>query len=176
MLRAALLAAAFAATPALAQTPPGGFGAILGCAGLEADGERLACFDREAAALRSRDVVAVPARDVEELRRESYGFNLPSLERVAPAPPGAEEREPDRTRSWTVQSIRNARSGRAVFIMDDGQVWQQTDGDGQRFPEPGRRGAVVTAEIRPAAFGSYLLSVSQDGRRRGGSVRVRRVR
>ena len=163
------------AAPAAAQTPPGGLAALLACSDTASDPERLACFDREAASLRARDVVAVPARDVEELRRESYGFNLPSLQRVAPPPPeGAEPR--DEARSWTVQRIQNPRSGRAVFFMDDGQVWQQTDGDGQRFPEPGRKGAVVTADIRPAAFGSHLLTVRSDGRRRGGSVRVRRVR
>ena len=163
------------ASTATAQTASGGLEALLACSSTASDAERLLCFDREAAALRARDVVAVPARDVEELRRESFGYNLPALERVAPRPPAADERKPE-TRSWTVQRVQNPRSGQAVFFMDDGQVWQQTDGDKRSFPEPGRRGAVVTATIRPAAFGSHIMTVRSDGKRRGGGLRVRRVR
>ena len=170
-----LLPLAFLTAPAAAYAQTGSLDALLACAGTESDSERLLCFDREAAALRKRDVVAVPARDVEELRRESFGFNLPALERVAPPRPEGTEAE-EVSRTWTVQRIQNPRSGQAVFVMDDGQVWQQTDGDEQRFPEPGRKGAVVTADIRPAAFGSHLMTVRSDGKRRGGRVRVRRVR
>jgi hypothetical protein len=161
---------------------------LYACTRITDAAERLACFDGAVAQLRareqSRDVVAVDRAAVEQVRRESFGFNLPSLPnlfarrepaagaaaagaagdgaRAAPAEPEEfEERQ-----VMQVTSLRMA-GDRQVLVMANGQTWQ--------FAEPGTltpaRRAPFNVLIRRAALGSYILSV--EGSNRG--HRVRRV-
>ena len=168
-----LALAALIAAPAQAQdaadSPLSG---LYACAGLADDAARLACYDEAVGSVRareaSREIVTLDTEAKAEIRRESFGYNLPSLPRL-----GIEKgkREPQ---SFTVIRVANPRSGRAMIMMENGQVWKQTDGDRKRFPDAEDGG--VTAEIRPASFGSFLMTVSEGGRKRVRGMRVERIR
>lgn len=190
----AIIAAAFAAlaggSAVLAQTaaPASPLDPLYACAGITDPTERLACFDRTVAELRGRearqDVVAMDRQQVEQVQRESFGFNLPSLPNLfggrAQTPEQAasrQEREARRAeerareealnvQTMTVTQVR-VSGGRTTLTMDNQQVWQFVDA-GEITPS---RRAPFAVTIRRAALGSYLLSV--EGSNRG--YRVRRI-
>jgi len=61
--------------------------------------------------------------------------------------------------------------GKAVFILDNGQVWRQLDADSSNVLEP-RAGTKMKVTIEVGVFGSYNLSV--EGR--NGIVKVTRLK
>ena len=111
-------------------------------------------------------MVVVDRAQVEEVRRQAFGFSLPSLAFLVPSGrEGTAEAEPIRQVETSVTAARMSRDGKWILSMANGSTWRQTDSERVvRDPRPGSK--VV---IRTAALGSYLLSV--DGQR---SVRAKR--
>lgn len=76
-------AATLWALPAHAAEP---LGDVYACADVPGDAARLACFDAAVASLRSAqdegELVAVSREEINEVRRDAFGFNLPSLPRL----------------------------------------------------------------------------------------------
>lgn len=174
----AALAAATAATGtgAAAQTAagPSPLAPLYACADKTDPAERLACFDAAVAAVKAQEnrseIVTFDRKRVETVRREAFGFRLPSLPRL-----GLPGRDPSST-SAAGEEIEeqmlavtrlSTREGRATMTMDNGQVW--------RLTEPGEINAPArtpfNVRIRSATLGSYIMSV--EGRNKG--YRVRRV-
>lgn len=161
---------------------------LYACTGITDPTERLACFDRTVAELRGRearqDVVAMDRQQVEQVQRESFGFNLPSLPNLfggrAQTPEQAasrQEREARRAeerareealnvQTMTVTQVR-VSGGRTTLTMDNQQVWQFVDA-GEITPS---RRVPFQVTIRRATLGSFLMSV--EGSNRG--YRVRRI-
>lgn len=169
---------------------------VYACAAITDPVQRLACFDTAVAELRARearrDVVAVDREAVEQVRRESFGFNLPSLpnlfgRRAAEATPAAGTAatgaaaagaaaparsdahgvaDSDERQTMRVAQVRSS-GGRTTLTMESGQVWQFVD-TGEITPP---RRAPFTVTIRRAALGSFLMSV--EGSNRG--YRIRRI-
>lgn len=179
MLRAfglAFLVGVFCSSAAAAASPTGALEALLDCRALKGDAERLACFDRASAALAQAEaggaVVVMDRAKVEAVRRQAFGFSIPSIADLMPrvrtgaGSAAAAEPEPSlRQIEASVASARLGRDGKWVLTLDNGAVWRQTDTESLlREPRPGSR--VV---IKAAALGSYLMSV--DGQR---SFRARR--
>lgn len=177
-LAALFPAGAVAQTPQ--QTP---LSALYACQG-KPDAERLACFDAAVAALQGREarqeVVAIDEAAARTIRREAFGFNIPSLPRLGlpgfarraeEASPGApaaraEAIEPDEV-LLSVAGLGADAAGRPLLRMSEGQVWVLLDSSG--FRPPSQRPFQV--RIREAMMGSFLLQI--EGRNR--SFRARRV-
>lgn len=185
VVSAAAIGLLMAGTVAVAQTaavPPAGTATgaspldpLYACAQVTDPTERLACYDSAVAELRGRearqDVVAIDRQQVEQVQRESFGFNLPSLPNLfgrrandGVAAPPREEIESAQT--MTVAQVRVV-AGRTTLTMDTGQVWQFVDTS--ELTPPRRPPFRVT--IRRAALGSFIMSV--EGSNRG--YRVRRI-
>lgn len=108
---------------------------IAKCAAISDSGKRLACYDA---------TLQRPAPKP-ELGHEQ----LPKPENPAAA-------EQDDSVTIVVSDISLTRTGRLVLALDNGQVWQQIDGDGARFTPQGKvEGSQVT--ISRGLFGSYNL-------------------
>lgn len=135
--------------------------------------ERLACYDRQVAALAAaegaRDVRIVDRAQVREARRGLFGFSL-NLGNIFGGDDDAEEETADADAITSLDAVIAGLStdstGRRLFILDNDQQWVQTEGGRGRSP---RVGMPIT--IRRAALGSYTATV--DGRP---AVRVMRVR
>jgi hypothetical protein len=56
---------------------------ILGCRTIEDAMERLACFDRTSAEISGENMVVIDLDDIEEVERDGFGLNLPSLPRLS---------------------------------------------------------------------------------------------
>lgn len=143
--------------------------ALATCRAIADAGERLNCFDREAAllaaAVEKRDIVVVDRAGVSAARRSLFGFRLPRL-RLFGNDGERRAEEPEFTEIETTIT-RAQRSGSGwVFTLADGAQWAQTDSI-QLATEP-RAGTPI--RIREGALGSYRANIG-----RAPAIRVRRV-
>jgi len=172
-LRATILALAAltAGAPALAAPAPATAAAdpmapVFACADVTDSAARLACFDKEVAALRDKQTkgsfAAIDPAVVETMKKESFGFSIPSLPKLRL--PSLRASEDLKAQAMTIERVAGT-SEAPLFIMTNGQKWRQNDTDSNRAIRPG-----VEVTIEKAALGSFLMS-SKKG---GASLRVRR--
>ena len=144
--------------PALSQSADTLPAVIEACASLRRDPERLACFDKAVAALKSGGrVEAVSAENM-------FGANSGNT------PPASStddvHREEIKTISGTVTSLRRTDDGMIILELDNGQVWRQQDSDVRMLVAAGD---VVT--IVRASMGTFRI-----GDKTGRFARFKRVR
>lgn len=165
--RPILLIVGFAvlASPALADDSA--MAGVIACKALTDPLERVACYDAAVAkfeaAQSAGEVTVVTRADVEKVRRESFGFQIPSLPSFGPRAAGQPEAKLDRV-TEPVKSVSES-AGKLRVVLANGQVWVQTDDKSPRVRSPG------SAEIFEAALGSYKMKL--DG---GLAFRVKRER
>lgn len=158
----ALLVVATAAQAAPPIKPPSRAAVLQGlldCRGKPDDAARLACYDAAASAMDQAeakgDIVVVDREQARAVRKQAFGFTLPSLtifER------GEKPEQIDRV-TGTIAIARASADGKWILRLEDGAVWRQIDGDPpHRDPKTG-----MPVDIKSASMGSYLLSV--DGQR-----------
>ena len=159
LLLVVTLPAAASAQTAAAQTAarPRQLSAIDACRAIAADTARLACFDREAAALlaatASGQVSVVDRADMKAARRSLFGFALPRL----PFFSGDKSAEDtvDQIES-TIRSVQPIDNGRYRMTLADGDaVWETTESP-MRLNMPRRGDKIV---IKKASLGSYFLRI-----------------
>lgn len=157
LLALAALAGPVSAAPApsLSEGRAAALQALSACRTRTDPAERLACFDAAAARLdeaeKSGDIVVVDRRQAQEVRRQAFGFTLPSLTLFERAD-GSERI--DRVES-VVAEARRSPDGKWVLKLENGAVWRQTDAEGPaRTPRVGMK-----AVVRSASMGSFLVSV-----------------
>jgi hypothetical protein len=166
-MRASLALAILAgAGLAAAQETPSALKALADCRKVAEDAARLACFDAAAAALGEAetkgDIVVVDREQAGKLRRQAFGFSLPSLNLFDR---GDKPQALDRVSGVAARAYQ--QGGRWVIELEDGGgTWLQTDDEPQ--PRGAKTGSRV--EIRKAAMGSFFINV--DGQR---AMRARRV-
>lgn len=166
-----LVALGLAATPVAAQPQPEGraaqFQSLLDCKAKVDGAERLACYDAAVGALagaeQKGDIVVVDREQAKAVRRQAFGFNLPSLAMFE----RTEKPEEINRMTGQVADAYRGGDGKWVFELEGGAVWAQTDSE--TLGRQPRKGSKV--EVRKAAMGSYFLN--SDGQR---AVRARRVK
>jgi len=126
---------------------------VVACKAIEAPMERVACYDeavgRLEAAEAAGEVTVVTRADVEKVRRESFGFSIPSL----PSFGGLRDADADLSRvTEAVQSVSGSSPDLRVKLAN-GQVWIQIDDKNVRAKSP------ESAEIYQAALGSYKMKL-----------------
>ena len=157
----ALLAGSMAAHAApqppagLADRRAGALDALSACRSITESAARLACYDAAAGRLdeaeKTGEIVVVDRKQAGEVRRQAFGFALPSLALFDKAE-GAEKI--DRVES-VLKAARQGADGKWILQLENGAVWRQTDADGPaRTPRLG-----MTVTVRAASMGSYLVSV-----------------
>lgn len=144
---------------------------VYACAQQTDSAARLACYDAAVGRLQQAEtqgqVVAIDRARTAEVRRESFGFNLPSFSRLFAqrAPSGVAAEEEVREVDLQVQRVEARARGRYAFVMANGQTWVQVEPQRPYNVRPGD-----TVHIESASLGSFLL-VSPRG---GAGHRVRR--
>jgi hypothetical protein len=160
-----LLGAAAVADPP-APGPPAAD--VRACAAIEAQHERLACYDSVVRS-ENRDE---PTQAVPVLERDAES-SKGSVPRADAAPDAADaeraqkERDQDEAFWITVVSVRHNLSGMSVFTTEGGDVFAQTSTEHMRYGDVPFRARLV-----PGSFGTYFLRAESGGR----SVRVSRKR
>lgn len=134
---------------------------LIACSAVTPDTDRLACFDRETARLRSAEqsgaVIIMPRARVEETRRALFGFAAPNIPDMVSGGAALEAVE--------TTLVSASQNDGWVFRLADGSVWRQVDTTALNFrPREG-----MPVRIRRAAVGSYMLKVGDSP-----AVRARR--
>ena len=167
-------AAAFAALTAAAEAQqppaerPAALSRVVQCRSIASTEERLACYDREVAAMdaaeASRELVVMDRQQIRRTRRSLFGLTIPNLGIFGDD--NEDEEEASRIESTVASASQNA-AGKWVIELADGARWVQSDSRNLSI-EP-RRGHTI--RIRRAAMGSYLANVNNQT-----AIRVRRLR
>lgn len=129
--------------------------ATIDCRKLSDDAARLACYDSAVDALGRQlaqgQVVAVDHAQVQQVRRQAFGFAMPSLSLFER---GGKPEEMSEV-VLAVDSARRGADGKWLVRLEGGQVWRQIDtGDFSRDPKPGAQ-----ATIKKAMLGSYMMMI-----------------
>ena len=167
----AVLIAALAAPPLLAaparsaQERAKELQQLIDCRKLADGTQRLACFDQAAAALDQAeakgDVVVVDREQARKVRRQAFGFTLPSISLFE----RGEKAEDIASADGKIASARKALSGKWEVKLEDGGTWIQVDlTDIPIDPKPGQ-----TVKIKRASMGSYMMTIGNQR-----AVKVRR--
>ena len=164
---AAILLIASPAVPAgkpAAGPPPPMVNELLACIKIADSAERLACYDKSAAAIgeavAKEDLVVFDRESVRETKKGLFGFSLPNLGIF-----GDEENEISQIEGTVVSFGYNADGG-YIFRLADGSRWSQTDG--RPLAVQPRDGDKVI--IKKGALGSFSLSVAKQP-----GVKVKRI-
>lgn len=140
------------------------------CTKIQNDSERLKCFDLAVASIAQKEqkneVVAIDAPKLKEIRKEAFGFKVPSLPKIGLPKLGNDEKEIEE-KQIMIASRLGRFAGKYAIYMDNGQIWQLVDSDEPNLPKD----PPLNVSIRSATMGSYILSF--EGRSKG--YRVRRV-
>jgi len=181
-----LSAAVLIAVPAQADPARDALSEIAKCAEIADAAERLKCFDAAVGGARSALAAPPPAQPpvqqaaVKTEEEEEggvlawFGLSKPATkpeEFGRPPQPVAEGPKEITEISASVLELAKNAYGRSLFVLDNGQVWKQIDGD-QTDVRDVAKGETMKVTIEKAVFGSYALSI--EGRR--GIVKVRRVK
>jgi hypothetical protein len=122
-------AAAIASGAAMAEEPL--LQALRECAMIAESAPRLACFDTVAAKQsRSPPPVSTPSQSPDAVTDQSRAFGLGSRDlKQARAREGVDEpRKIDRVEA-RISAIRQRAGGLSEFVLDNGQIWQQTESE-----------------------------------------------
>ena len=148
---------------------------IVRCAGIPEAGERLKCFDAVAPRAKS----ALAEQETKEKRGilDWFGFSRPRKpvtkpeEFGKPQPPVPVPGGEINQITSTVIEFATTPRGKALFVLENGQVWRQLDADDTRVlpPDPGKP-MKVTIEI--GFMESYNLLI--EGR--NALIKVRRLK
>lgn len=156
---------------ALAQQPqarPEALKRLTACRSVAGESERLACYDREVAAVDAaearKDLVVVDREQLKKTRRTLFGLSLPNLSVFGDDSPDQEGVSRIESR---IKSLSQTPDGKWVFVLEDGAQWLQSDS--RNLSMDPRVGQPIV--IRKAAIGSYLANVNKQI-----AIRVRRAR
>lgn len=170
-MRMAALAAAVAVVPAAARAQddeapptPRVFEELVACRAIADDAARLACYDRQVAAVQTaeeaRDIVVYEREDVREAQRGLFGLRLPRIRLF-----GGDDEQVNTIES-TITAVAGGQNYRPwSFRLADGSLWLQIDSE-QLSRDPRAGHAIV---IERAALGSFRARI--DGMR---PIRVNR--
>ena len=174
-MRTILIASIMAllAGPVHADATQDALAEIARCADLSDPTARLKCFDAAAPQAR-RALTEAQSREKRGIL-DWFGFSRPPKPVTRPEEFGkpAAPAEPGEITQLaaTVTEFAKTPRGKAIFILDNGQIWRQLDSDSVDVIEPAP-GKPMKVTIEVGFLGSYNLSV--DGR--NAIVKVRRLK
>ena len=130
-------------------------------------------------ARQSGEIATVTRQEIQEVQKESFGFNIPSLPKIGSIFGGgdksgktakAKDAKFDQLVS-PILSVSNNGAGKMRFNLENGQIWVQTSNSTLAAKRIMRKD-VKDAHIQRAALGSFKLQVNG----KGPSVKVRRTK
>ena len=150
------------ADPALAKGGKGveerasAFKAVTDCRSISDPNARLSCYDDAVAKLdqaeSSGQVVVLDREAAKNVKRQAFGFNIPSISLFSK---GEKEEEVDRLTD-TLKSARERPDHKWVFELQSGAVWRQIDSS--QFVNDPKAGDSV--EVKRASLGSFMLKLN----------------
>ena len=138
-----------------ASGTPANMQRLLACRSIQDSAQRLACFDRETAAvdqaIAKRDLVMIDKARATAAKRSLFGFSIPDFGGLF----GGNEDEVKEISSTVTSFSHNAYTGWTITLAD-GSVWGQTD-DAQLGLPPAKGQKVV---VHRGSFGAFFLRLN----------------
>jgi len=155
-----------APAPAAAQDRAKELQQLIDCRKLTDNTARLACYDQAAASLDQAeakgDIVVVNREQARKVRRQAFGFSLPSISLFE----RGEKPEEVAQAEDKVVSARKLLTGKWELKLESGATWVQVDlTELPLDPKPGQ-----TVRIKKAAMGSFMMTVGNQR-----AVKVHRI-
>ncbi len=152
------------ASPPPEQAPPEQVQRLIHCRAETDPAQRLACFDRESAAMeaaiQAKNLVVVDKQKARAAKRSLFGFSVPDFGGIF----GGGDDEVAQIES-TIKSTGHNADGGWIIELSDGSVWSQTDDWPGLDP---RRGKTVI--VKRGALGTFRLFIpGQNG------IKVKRI-
>ena len=143
---------------------------LYACADITDNMARLACYDQVAGKLETaeenKELVAIDAKAAKKIKREAFGFNIPSLPKLGLPRIGSGEKIDALVAE--VESVKKVRR-KYVITLKNGQVWTETGGYLNYVPK-----GDLTATIKSKSMGSFMISLS-NGKSTTRGLRVSRT-
>lgn len=140
---------------------------LVDCRVITAAMERLACYDREVAAVdqavASENLMVMDRQQVRKTRTSLFGLALPNLGIFGD---GEGDEEGVGRIETTIRRASENANGQWIFELEDGARWMQIDSK-TMARDPRAKDKIV---IRRAAMGSYLANIAGAT-----AIRVRRI-
>ncbi len=131
---------------------------VIDCRKIEDSAQRLACYDNAVGAMakadETGDLVTVDRAQRQTIRRQAFGFNMPSLSMFDKG----QKLEENERLTAKIASASQTGNGKWAIRLDDGALWLQTD-DSTLYPAPKPGQSVL---IRKGALGSFFVII--DGK------------
>lgn len=144
-----------AARKPVSSATPANMQRLLACRAIQDGAQRLACFDRETAAvdqaIAKRDLVMIDKARATQAKRSLFGFSIPDFGGLF----GGGDDEVKEIASTVVDFSHNAFTGWTIKLAD-GSTWVQTD-DAQLGLPPSKGQKVV---VRRGSFGAFYLRLN----------------
>jgi hypothetical protein len=139
---------------------------LIDCRKMTDGAARLACYDQAATALDQAeakgDIVVVDREQARKVRRQAFGFSLPSITLFE----RGEKPEEVAQAEDKIASAHKALTGKWEIKLESGGTWVQVDlTEIPIDPKPGQ-----TVRIKKAAMGSYMMTIGNQR-----AVKVHRV-
>ena len=127
---------------------------VVQCRAIQDSAQRLACYDRNVAALetaqKTNELYVADKAAMKEARRGLFGFSLPKMKIF-----GDEDLGDLDELETTVAGVSSGPRG-FIFTLPDGARWAQTD---KRYMDKPKIGAKI--KIEKATLGSYMASINK---------------
>ena len=151
----------------VARERPPAITRLVDCRAIAAAADRLACYDREVAAVdqavNSENLVVMDRQQVRKTRASLFGLSLPNLSIFSD---GEGDKEGIARIETTIRRASEDANGKWILELEDGARWAQIDSKTMAV-DPRAKDKIV---IRKAAMGSYLANIG-----RATAIRVRRI-
>lgn len=132
---------------------------LTACRQVTPDAERLACYDRQVAALEAaesaREIAVVDRQQIRRTRRSLFGLTLPDLGIFGGDRDEGEDGAAVNEITSTITSIGTNAEGRTTYRLADNSVWVQTEGRAG-FPRTGE-----AIRIRRGPLGSFIANIAE---------------
>jgi len=149
-----ILSAGFAAAQEISTAT------VYACAEKAGDAERLACYDEAVGRLKmaeeAGDVRTVTRAEVEQVKKDSFGFSIPSLPGFGKSDNDSEKLEEI---ALNITGISKNGYGKVLVTLENGQIWEQTDSKKVyvKKSKPPKQ-----AIVKRAAMGSFMVKLDKQ--------------
>lgn len=148
-------ASAVSAKPPVPTGTPASMQRLLQCRSIQDGAQRLACFDRETAAvdqaISKKEMVLIDKQRVTQTKRALFGFSIPDFGGLF----GGAGDEVKEISSTVVSASQNGYLGWTIKLAD-GSTWAQMD-DAQLGLEPRKGDKIV---VHRGTLGSFFMRVA----------------
>lgn len=138
---------------------------LMDCRSIAVANDRLACFDREAAAMSqaiaSKDLVFVDKERARAAKRSLFGFSIPNFGGIF----GGSDDDVKQIEGTVTKAAHNVDGG-WVFYLADGSIWTQTDDWPLGLPPRAGDKVVVSRGV----LGSFRLKLNRQP-----EIKVKRI-